>query len=65
MIANAFLPEAISIAVCPVAQYLGLKLDLQFDHSVVPQSQILSPKRRSRQPNQISPLAKTHWLLKR
>jgi hypothetical protein len=33
--ANAFLPEAISTTVYRVAQYLGLKLGLQIDQSVV------------------------------
>jgi hypothetical protein len=36
IVAHAFCPEAISIASCPVAQYLGLKLGLQIDHSIVP-----------------------------
>jgi hypothetical protein len=36
MAANAFLSEAISVAACPVTQYLGLKLGMQIDQSVVP-----------------------------
>jgi hypothetical protein len=44
IVAHAFLPEAISIAACPGAQYLRLKLGLQIDHSVVPPIQNIAPQ---------------------
>jgi hypothetical protein len=44
IVAHAFWPEAISIAACPVAQYLGLKLGLQIDHSVVPPIPNIEPQ---------------------
>jgi hypothetical protein len=42
--AHAFWPEAISIAACPVTQYLGLKLGLQIDHSLVPPIPNIEPQ---------------------